>query len=60
MAKHGENPPVDLLNEIDDYRDALHLTKQLLASATGLQQDLGSLNIDPDLKVRLISILGEK
>jgi hypothetical protein len=59
-TKHGGNPPVDLLNEIEDHRKALDLTKQILTAASELQQELGSLNIAGDLKAHLISILGEK
>jgi hypothetical protein len=59
-AKFGGNTPVELLNEIDDHKKAAGLIHQVIDATTELQQELESLTIDPDLKARLISILGEK
>jgi hypothetical protein len=59
-AKYGGNVPVELLNEIGDHRNASRLIHQVIDAASALQQELDSLNIDPQLKARLLSILGEK
>lgn len=59
-AKYGGNAPPELWNEIEDHEKAIYLARQVLDAASEFQQELGSLNIDPDLKARLVSILGEK
>jgi hypothetical protein len=56
----GDNTPTELLGESDDHQIAIDLIMQLIAAAAELRQELGQLNIHPDLKMHLGSILRGK